>query len=62
VPSLRNVVNTAPYFHDGRFTTLEKVVAYYVDISHHTNTEKDLPPINLSADEQSQLVAFLKTL
>jgi cytochrome c peroxidase len=62
VPSLRNVAHTAPYFHDGRFASLEKVLAYYVSVSHDATLEKDLPPINLSADEQRQLVAFLNTL
>ena len=62
VPSLRNVANTAPYFHDGRFDSLEEVVAYYVTVSHDNTLEKDLPPISLSADEQRQLVAFLRTL
>lgn len=62
VPSLWNVANTAPYFHDGRFASLEKVVAYYVSVSHDATIDKDLPPITLSADEQRQLVAFLKTL
>ena len=28
-PSLRNVARTAPYMHDGRFATLEEVVAHY---------------------------------
>src|SRR5207237_179587 len=28
-PSLRNVAETAPYMHDGRFRTLEEVVGYY---------------------------------
>jgi len=28
-PSLRNIPNTGPYFHDGRFSTLEQVVRYY---------------------------------
>jgi cytochrome c peroxidase len=62
VPSLRNVANTAPYFHDGRFASLESVVAYYVKVSHDATLEKDLPAINLSADEQRQLLAFLQTL
>ncbi|MDT9000710.1 cytochrome c peroxidase [Paucibacter sp. APW11] len=29
VPSLRNVALTAPYFHNGRFNTLDEVVAFY---------------------------------
>jgi cytochrome c peroxidase len=30
VPSLRNVARTAPYMHDGRFATLEAVLAHYM--------------------------------
>lgn len=29
IPSLRNIALTAPYMHDGRFTTLEEVVEHY---------------------------------
>lgn len=29
VPSLRNIAQTAPYMHDGRFKTLEEVVEFY---------------------------------
>lgn len=38
VPSLINVELTAPYMHDGRFTTLEQVVDFYSDsIKAHPN-------------------------
>lgn len=30
VPTLRNIAATAPYFHNGRFKTLQEVVAFYV--------------------------------
>ncbi|MEM6262324.1 MAG: cytochrome c peroxidase [Bacteroidota bacterium] len=29
IPSLRNIAVTAPYMHDGRFQTLEEVIAHY---------------------------------
>ena len=29
VPTLRNIALTAPYMHDGRFSTLEAVVDHY---------------------------------
>jgi len=32
VPQLRNVELTAPYFHDGSFSTLESVVKHYNDV------------------------------
>lgn len=73
VPSLRNVAMTAPYMHDGRFTTLEQVVEHYNSgIQHHRNLDDRLtttgmtggPPKQyfMTAYEKSSLVAFLKTL
>lgn len=31
VPSLRNLVYTAPYMHDGRFQTIDEVIDFYAD-------------------------------
>jgi cytochrome c peroxidase len=62
VPSLRNVAQTAPYFHDGRMATLEAVVDYYVHASQQANKDHDLPRIELSDAEKQALVAFLKVL
>ena len=53
VPTLRNIVLTAPYFHDGSAATLKdalKTMAYH-------NLGFDLDP-----DEMKALIAFLKTL
>ncbi|HEY8932851.1 MAG TPA: MbnP family protein [Rariglobus sp.] len=67
-PSLRNVARTAPYMHDGRFATLEDVVAHYDhDVKRADNLDPNLAKhpdagLRLSADEQRQLVAFLRTL
>ncbi|MBL7729018.1 MAG: c-type cytochrome, partial [Dinghuibacter sp.] len=66
-PGLRNVAVTAPYMHDGRFKTLEEVVAYYNDprkvVPHAVNTDPLLQkPLGLTAQEMTDLVAFLKTL
>lgn len=68
VPSLRNVALTAPYMHDGRFATLEEVVAHYNGPLHRSATlDPNLAKhpeagMNLSAEDQAALVAFLKTL
>jgi cytochrome c peroxidase len=74
-PSLRNVALTAPYMHDGRFATLIEVVRHYNNgIQNHPNLDPRLrvPPqgqgagqpvrLNLSQQQQDQLVAFLHTL
>jgi cytochrome c peroxidase len=67
-PSLRNVELTAPYMHDGRFGTLEEVVAHY---DHGLKRSATLDPnlakhpidgLHLSKQDQNALVAFLKTL
>ena len=67
-PSLRNVALTAPYMHDGRFASLEEVVAHY---DHGVQRAAALDPnlakhpddgLKLTADERRELVAFLRTL
>lgn len=68
--SLRNIELTAPYMHDGRFSTLEEVVEHYNSgIQAHPTlspalTDEDGNPVrlNLTTAEKSALVAFLKTL
>ena len=67
-PSLRNIALTAPYMHDGRFDTLEEVVAHYATGIHRTATlDPNLAKhpgrgIPLNGSDQAALVAFLKTL
>lgn len=62
VPSLRNVAQTAPYFHDGRMATLDAVIDYYVQAAQQANKDHDLPRIELSDAEKRDLIAFLKAL
>lgn len=62
-PGLRNVALTAPYMHDGRFTTLEEVVAHYNAGGHYAeNRNPNIFPLGLSPDQEAALVAFLQTL
>jgi cytochrome c peroxidase len=65
---LRNVAVTAPYMHDGRFATLEEVIAHY---DHGVKRAPTLDPnlakhpdagLALTQAEQRALVAFLRTL
>ncbi len=64
VPTLRNIQFTFPYMHDGRFNTLNDVIKHYNSGIKHSNTlSKQLQkPMNLSDNERTELVAFLKTL
>ncbi len=61
VPGLRNVAATAPYMHDGRFPDLESVIAFYrqppaEEVAH------ELPALDITDREASQLIAFLESL
>lgn len=62
-PTLRDVTLTAPYMHDGSLPTLEAVVEFY-DRGGNPNRHLDpmLRPLNLTATERSDLVAFLRAL
>jgi cytochrome c peroxidase len=62
-PSLRNVELTAPYFHDGSAATLQDVVRFYVK-GGNANPMRDwqLEAVDLTEDEQRDLVEFLKSL
>lgn len=63
VPSLRNVAMTAPYMHDGSLATLEDVVEHYNSGGQpHPNKSSLLRPMNLTAEEKTDLVNFLKAL
>lgn len=67
-PSLRNLSRTAPYMHDGRFATIEEVVAHYSSgIQHSPTLDPNLAKhpeggLRLSPADQRALAAFLKTL
>jgi len=61
VPSLRNVANTAPYMHDGRFDDLYSVVEHYRSPPDAAG-DHELVPLELSDDEVRMLVAFLESL
>ncbi len=45
VPSLRNVAITAPYFHNGEFATLHKVVQWYVTRDINNDTGNNPTPV-----------------
>jgi cytochrome c peroxidase len=63
VPSLRNLGYTAPYMHDGSFATLGGVLAHYISGGKdHPNKSKNIKPLNLDANEISQLKSFLLSL
>jgi cytochrome c peroxidase len=62
-PTLRGLVHTAPYMHDGSVATLDEVVSYY-NRGGNKNSHLDplMAPLGLSKDDEKDLVAFLKSL
>ena len=63
VASLRNVELTAPYMHDGSFSSLEDVINHYSDgVIDHRNKSPLIKALHLSELEKADLLAFLKTL
>ena len=67
-PSLRNIELTGPYMHDGRFKTLEEVIAHYSGPMPRSETldpnlaKHPKAGLQLKKSDQAALVAFLKTL
>jgi len=65
--SLRNLVFTAPYMHDGRFDNLDSVVEFYNSKASRVYPAdpfitKHPTGLNLTQDEKKDLVLFLKTM
>ena len=62
-PTLRNIALTAPYMHNGAYRTLEEVVDHYDRGGDaKENLSPNMKPLNLSAQEKTDLVEFMKTL
>jgi cytochrome c peroxidase len=70
IPSLRNVALTAPYMHDGRFTSLDAVLDHY---SHGVKPNKNLDQklkdqtgnvrhMNFTETQKLAIITFLGTL
>src|SRR5690606_36307503 len=63
IPSLRNIMLTAPYMHDGRFNTMDEVIEHYKTGGHtaaNSNSLQDTFP--LSENEKNNIIKFLHAL
>ncbi|MBM3811784.1 MAG: cytochrome-c peroxidase [Acidimicrobiia bacterium] len=62
-PSIREAAKTAPYMHNGSLATLEDVVDFY-NKGGRANPflDPEINPLNLSPEEQTALVDFLRAL
>ena len=64
-PSLRNIAISAPYMHDGRFSSLSEVLDHYsvgIKNSEYTDTNLPVNGFQFSPEEKESLIRFLETL
>lgn len=63
-PTLRNADRRAPFMHDGSEKTLAEVIEHYDrgGAVKRPSLSNEIKPLNLTAQEKAELVAFLKTL
>jgi cytochrome c peroxidase len=62
-PTLREIEHTFPYMHDGSLQTLDEVVDFYDKGGKpNKNLDERMKPLHLTAQNKSDLVAFLKAL
>jgi cytochrome c peroxidase len=67
-PTIRNAAKTAPYMHNGAFSTLEKVIDFY-DKGGGAGIGLNIPqqtlsstPLNLTKEEKTDLISFIEAL
>ena len=67
-PTVRNAAMTAPYMHNGKFSSLEKVLDFY-DKGGGVGLGLNVPdqtlsssPLHLSAQEKKDIIAFIESL
>lgn len=59
-PTLREILRTAPYMHDGRLESLRDVVEYYAKGgTPNPQLDEEIFPLKLTEQEKDDLVSFL---
>lgn len=67
-PTLRNIMKSAPYMHDGRYNTIEEVLNHYCcNVKNSKTLDSELKKnnttgLNLSEKDKQHIISFLKTL
>lgn len=68
VPTLRNIELTAPYFHNGKYLSLEDVVAFYArggDFPLNEDLDPEMKPLGQllgKPERQAKIAAWMRTL
>ena len=66
VPTVRNVGKTAPYFHNGRYPTLDQVIDFYDKGGGRglglevPDQDPEVRPLHLTSEEKRVLLVFLR--
>jgi cytochrome c peroxidase len=64
-PSLRNIMVSAPYMHDGRFDNMEEVLEFYsenIQSSNSLDSTLTRGGLHLTTQDQKHIITFLETL
>ena len=62
-PSLRNIALTAPYMHDGSFSTLDEVLEHFIQGGHtHPIKDERIRALDLNNQEKAAIIKFLESL
>jgi len=62
-PTLRGIVHTAPYFHDGHAKTLDEAVDFMAKGGiRNDHVDEKLKPRQMRPEDKTKLIAFLKAL
>jgi len=71
IPTLRNIMLSAPYMHDGRFATIEEVMDHYISGGHYAlNLDVNIIPHNdptkpefyIDEEGKQAVIEFMKML
>ncbi|HEX4875216.1 MAG TPA: cytochrome c peroxidase [Chitinophagaceae bacterium] len=61
-PSLRDVMNTGPWMHDGQENNMAAIIEKLNKATQIRGASELIQPLNLSASEKADLLAFLKAI
>jgi cytochrome c peroxidase len=61
-PSLRDVLNTGPWMHDGKLKDLETIISTYNEAKPVNGRDPLIHKLGLTKSERVDLLAFLKSI
>jgi len=71
IPTLRNIMHSAPFMHDGRFATIEEVMDHYISGGHYAlnldvniipHDDPSQPEFYIDEEGKQNLIEFMKML